>query len=160
MSGRILIVHDQEERRQQMKESLEPMHKVIIREDIATAMTFLREQERRLNDTPIDLIISAVHLDSGDELSVFDFLKWSQGNPQLKPVPFILLCSEPSRVARFVKDAVRNAGQALGAAGYIIMDTFDAKSFLCELETYLPEHLRSIAESDSDEAAYPKSENV
>jgi CheY-like chemotaxis protein len=83
------------------------------------AMHFL-EQNRA------DLIISAVHLLEGN---VFDFLRWTKSDANLRGIPFVFFCAEPTELSRYVSNAVKHAAQILGASRYIAMETFDASEF-------------------------------
>ncbi len=147
MSARILVIHDQQFRREQMRDALQPMHYVAVGDGIAHAIELLKTAELQiLNASPFDLIVSAVHLDSNDNLSVFDLLKWCRGNKQLRAVPFVLVDIEPSATAKYVIDAVRSASNTLGASAFLIIAQFEAAAFLSALEPYISPELRITAE--------------
>jgi len=124
-------------------------HDVSLANDAQEGMAVLKQfEDLHLNEKPLDLIISCVHIESRGSLTVFDLLKWARGNPQMQEVPFILICSEPSSMAQSLIDSVRLAGHALGATAYMIMEKFDPKEFLNQIEYYLPEELRSLCEPE------------
>jgi len=84
----------------------------------------------------IDLVISDVHLQNGG--SVFDFLRWTKGDPHLHSIPFVCFSAEPPEVGKYLSDGVRTAARALGAADYITMEQFDATAFRQKIEWLLP----------------------
>lgn len=154
MTARILVVHDQKALRERIENILSPFHAVTVCGDIPDAIDTIKALEQvRLSGTLLDLIISAVHVNGDSNLSVFDLLKWSKGNPHVAGVPFVLLDTEPSPLARYLTDSVREAGHALGAAGYKVIHKFDAQEFLTDLEAYLPPELRSTCQTDQNQSA-------
>jgi CheY-like chemotaxis protein len=151
MAARILIVHDEKRRQAEMKEALAHAHTVTLADDAFEAMNLLKQfEDAHLDGVPLDLIVSCVHIDSKEQMTVFDLLKWTKGNPQIRDVPFILICSEPSSMARSLIDSVRLAGHSLGATAYMIMDTFEPEAFLSQIEYYLPERLRSLSKAEHE----------
>lgn len=151
MAARILIVHDQKLRQDQITAALSHAHDITVASDAHEAMNLLKQMEdAHLDRAPLDMIVSCVHIDSSKDISAFDLLKWSRGNPQIAKVPFILLCSEPSSMARSLIDSVRLAGHLLGATAYMIVEKFDAAKFLEEIEFYLPERLRSLNRTEKE----------
>jgi CheY-like chemotaxis protein len=151
MAARILLVHDQKARQEEMRDALSRAHQVTIAADASEGVNLLKQfEDAHLDRTPLDMIISCVHIDSESGLTVFDLLKWTKGNPQIQTVPFILICSEPSSMARSLIDSVRLAGNALGATAYLIMEKFDPSRFLEQIEYYLPEELRSLNLSEPE----------
>lgn len=151
MTARILIVHDKKDLQDKMNDALSVAHDVRIAGDAHEGMLILKQLENlNLDRPPLDLIISCVHIEAKEDLTVFDLLKWSRGNPQLSKVPFVLICSEPSSMAKSLIDSVRLAGYALGASGYMIMEEFDGESFLAQIEYYLPPELRSLNRSEEE----------
>lgn len=93
------------------------------------AMDILKQHE-------VDMIIADVHLQNGG--SIFDFLRWVKGDPNMRDVPFICFSTEPQEVAKYLSDGVRIAARALGAARYITMEKFDEVEFRSELDWLLP----------------------
>jgi CheY-like chemotaxis protein len=104
-------------------------HRLCKTETFHAAMEVLR-------NTEIDLIISDVHLQNGG--SVFDFLRWTKGDPHMRMIPFVCFSSEPPEIGKYLSDGVRTAARALGAAKYITMEHFDATVFREEMEWLLP----------------------
>lgn len=150
MTARILLVHDKKVQQDQMKGAL-AAHEVLLANDAHQAMLSLKQiEDAHLDIVPLDLIVSCVHIESTYDLSVFDLLKWTRGNPQIAQVPFILICSEPSSMARSLYDSVRLAGHSLGASAYMVIDDFDAASFLAQIEYYLPDEKRSLKHTEHD----------
>lgn len=151
MNARILVIHDEQRRRDQLQKALEPAHRVTLCSDIKPAMELLSAEELKvLTGSPFDLIISAVHLDSRENLSVFDLLKWAKGNLQIKHVPFVLIDLEPSTKAKYVVDAVRGAASSLGANAFLIIDHFDAEAFLSQVNAYIQPDLRADAANEQN----------
>jgi response regulator RpfG family c-di-GMP phosphodiesterase len=116
--ARIVVVHEIAANHERVLRSL-PEHEILPFGQIDQAMHFL-EQNRA------DLIISAVHLLEGN---VFDFLRWTKSDANLRGIPFVFFCAEPTELSRYVSNAVKHAAQILGASRYIAMDTFDAAEF-------------------------------
>lgn len=116
--ARIVILQEIAENAQKIASSLSD-HELLLFDGDAKAKSFLEAN-------PADLIISAVHLSSCD---VFEFLRWTKANTSTQNTPFILFCSEPSQIARYVSSDVRLAARALGARGYITMNSFEPTAF-------------------------------
>lgn len=89
-----------------------------------------------LTDHSFDLIISDVHLENGG--TVFDFLKWTRTDPNLRHIPFVLFSVEPTTMAKYLADGVQTTARVLGAAKYISMDKFDSAIFVREIDELLP----------------------
>ncbi len=102
---------------------------------VTKANTFHQSMEI-LRNSEIDLIISDVHLQNGG--SVFDFLRWTKGDPHIITIPFVCFSSEPPEIGKYLSDGMRTAARALGAAKYITMENFDATAFRQEIEWLLP----------------------
>jgi len=98
---------------------------------------------RVLQQSPCDLILSDVHLQNRG--TVFDFLRWVKSDPQLKPIPFVLLSVEPSKMSKYLSDGVRVTARFFGAAKYISLDQFDPFTLMQELAEFLPEPDPSLA---------------
>lgn len=154
MTTRILVIHDENRRRNQLRECLEPPHKVDVCGSVQEAMAALKSTERAsLTDRPFDLVLSAVHLDSPDDLSVFDLLKWTRRDAQLADLPFVLLDLEPSPHAKQVIDAIRAAGTVLGATDYIIIEQFHPDHLRRYLNGYLAQDDAIVGKKGSSHAA-------
>lgn len=83
----------------------------------------------------MDVIVSDVHLQNE---SVFDFLKRIKSEEAHQWIQFVLVCTNPSELAKFVNSQVQQAAQMLGADKYIMMHDFDPCRLLDELESSLP----------------------
>lgn len=149
MSARIFIVHDKPLLLKQAKKALEPPHHVTTTTGIDTAITILKEQEEaHLDAAPFELIMCCVHIDSPrNTLTAFDLLKWAKGNPQMKEIPFLLLCFQPGETAQYLMDSVRLAGSSLGASGYAALDHFEDKKFFELAESYLSKEYRTLSDT-------------
>ncbi len=137
--GQILVVHDEEKRQTEIRSALRGLHRVTLAENVTQAIEILKSREAlALQTQPFDLIICCVHMNSQvDNLTVFDLLKWCKGNPHVENVPFVLLCSQPSRQAQYVSDSVQLASQALGGAGYLKFESFESSKFLKMVQSYM-----------------------
>jgi CheY-like chemotaxis protein len=139
--ARIVVIHEIAANHKRVRESL-PEHEILAFKKISSAMRFL-ERNR------VDLIISAVHLLDGN---VFDLLHWAKADANLRGIPFVFFCAEPSELAKYVSGAVKSAAQILGASRYIAMDTFDADAFRAAIQEVLesdvpaisPQHLKAF----------------
>jgi CheY-like chemotaxis protein len=136
MDARILVTMEHAEQMKLISESLEHFgHSVTKCSTFHEAMEILRNSN-------VDLIISDTHLQNGG--SVFDFLRWTKGDPQMRAIPFVCFSAEPPEIGKYLADGVRTAARALGAARYITMEHFDALLFRREMEWLLPiEHAGS-----------------
>ena len=131
MAAKILVLLEHQEAMEPVAGTLEKFGHVVIRSDkYHDAMDVLR-------NTEVDLIIGDVHLQNGG--SIFDFLRWVKGDPEMREVPFVCFSTEPVEVPKYLKDGVRTAARALGAAKYITMEKFDKASFRAEIEWLLPQ---------------------
>src|SRR3984957_11619070 len=130
MEARILVTMEHPEEMKLISDSLEHFgHCVTQSATFHAAMEFLRSAD-------FDMIISDVHLQNGG--SVFDFLRWTKGDPHLHSIPFVCFSAEPPEVGKYLSDGVRTAARALGAADYITMEQFDAAAFRQKIEWLLP----------------------
>src|ERR1700691_5677643 len=130
MEARILVTMEHPEAMKLISDSLEHFgHCVTKSATFHEAMEILR----RAN---FDMIICDVHLQNGG--SVFDFLRWTKGDPHMRAVPFVCFSAEPPEIGKYLKDGVRTAARALGAAKYITMEHFEARLFRQEIEWLLP----------------------
>src|ERR1700722_14790228 len=121
MDARILVTMEHPEQMKLISDSLEHFgHRVVKANTFHESMEILRESE-------IDLIISDVHLQNGG--SVFDFLRWTKGDPHMRVIPFVCFSGDPPEGGNYLADGVRTAARALGAAKYISMEKFDARAF-------------------------------
>jgi CheY-like chemotaxis protein len=105
-------------------------HEVVPVLTISEGMKFMDTKDH------VDVIVSAAHLDNE---SVFDFLRQVKSSPLHRDVPFMLICSEPSEVGLFVSEVVAKAAHVLGAAKYLVMDTFNGRQLMREINALLPE---------------------
>ncbi len=126
---RVLVLQEIEANAERIKLSLKDCQSEIV------CFSSQPEAMKYLIHTSVDLIISAVHLQSGN---VFDFLKWVKADPVNQHAAFIFFCAEPNQVAKYVWPAVQTAAHVLGAERFIAMDAFD--------ETVLREHLLDAAD--------------
>lgn len=125
---RILVLQEIEGNADKIKDCLQsPSNQITVFHSQPEAMQFL-------NSSQVDLIITAVHLQSGN---VFDFLKWVKGDPINRDAKFVFFCAEPTEVARYVWPAVQTAAITLGADKYIAMECFDENKLRSELEEVL-----------------------
>ncbi len=130
MDTQVLVTMEHPEQMKLISDSLESFgHSVVKAHTFHESMDILRGSD-------ISLIICDVHLQNGG--SVFDFLRWTKGDPHLRTVPFICFSAEPTEVGKYLADGVRTAARALGAARYLTMEQFDAKFFRQEVEWLLP----------------------
>jgi len=131
MTAKILALLEHSEAMELIAECLEQLGHVVYKADkFQDAMEILRQRD-------VDLIIGDVHLQNGG--SIFDFLRWVKGDPHMRAVPFVCFSSEPVEVPKYLKDGVRTAARALGAARYMTMENFDRANFRSEIEWLLPE---------------------
>lgn len=121
---RVLVLQEIEKNAERVKEALTRTDtEIVCFQSQPAAMEYL-------NGNKVDLIVTAVHLQSGN---VFDFLKWVKGDPLNKHSAFVFFCAEPTEVARYVWPAVQTAATVLGADKYITMDHFDRDSLRNQL---------------------------
>ena len=131
MVAKILAMLEHPEAMALIADSLEHFGHVVYKADgFDGAMEILRQRE-------VDLIIGDVHLQNGG--SIFDFLRWVKGDPHMRAVPFVCFSTEPPEVPKYLKDGVRTAARALGAAKYMTMEKFDRVSFIAEIDWLLPQ---------------------
>lgn len=131
MAARILALLEHSEAMNLVTDSLEHFgHDVYKADKFQNAMEILRQRE-------VDLIIADVHLQNGG--SIFDFLRWVKGDPHMRAVPFICFSTEPEEVPKYLRDGVRTAARALGAAKYMSMEQFDRSAFIAEIDWLLPQ---------------------
>jgi CheY-like chemotaxis protein len=130
MDARILVTMEHPEQMRLISDSLEHFgHCVVKADSFHKSMDILRGSD-------VDLIISDVHLQNGG--SVFDFLRWTKGDPHMRMIPFVCFSAEPPEVGKYLSDGVRTAARALGAAKYMTMEHFDSNAFRQEIEWLLP----------------------
>jgi CheY-like chemotaxis protein len=130
MDARILVTMEHPEQATLIGNSLEHYgHRVVKAATFHDSMEVLR-------NSAVDLIISDVHLQNGG--SVFDFLRWTKGDPHMHGIPFVCFSAEPPELGKYLSDGVRTAARALGAARYITMEHFDPTTFRHEIEWLLP----------------------
>jgi CheY-like chemotaxis protein len=83
----------------------------------------------------IDLILSAIKLDKVD---VFKLLREIKNTDGVKDINFVFYCLEQEKCERYATDVIVNAGKALGARKYILLQQFNAVRFWEELEEAVP----------------------
>lgn len=105
-------------------------HEVVPVLTIKEGMEFMDRQDH------VDVIVSAVHL---EHESVFDFLRLVKSSQDHKDVPFMLVCAEPTQLATFVNDVVAKSAKVLGAAKYLVMDTYNVHQLMKEINALLPD---------------------
>lgn len=131
MVAKILALLEHPEAMELVADSLTNFGHVVYRADqFQDAMEILRHRE-------VDLIIGDVHLQNGG--SIFDFLRWVKGDPHMHGVPFVCFSTEPPEVPKYLRDGVRTAARALGAAKYMTMEHFDRTAFIAEIDWLLPQ---------------------
>ncbi|CAN5489350.1 hypothetical protein BH10CYA1_BH10CYA1_23980 [soil metagenome] len=130
MDARILVTMEHPEQATLISDSLEHYGHCVVK--VAT----FHESMEVLRNSEVDLIISDVHLQNGG--SVFDFLRWTKGDPHMQVIPFVCFSAEPPEIGKYLSDGVRTAARALGAARYITMEHFDSTAFRQEIEWLLP----------------------
>ncbi len=131
MVAKILALLEHPEPMKLVVDSLEHFGHVIYKADkFQDAMELLRHHE-------VDLIIADVHLQNGG--SIFDFLRWVKGDPHMHGVPFVCFSTEPPEVPKYLRDGVRTAARAMGAAKYMTMEQFDRGAFMAEIDWLLPQ---------------------
>ncbi|MBY0357056.1 MAG: hypothetical protein K2W82_03570 [Candidatus Obscuribacterales bacterium] len=132
MAAKILALLEHTETMSLIADSLEHFGYVVLKANkFQGAMDILRSRQ-------VDMIIGDVHLQNGG--SIFDFLRWVKGDPQMRRVPFICFSNKPVDVPKYLSRGVRIAARALGAAKYIIMEKFDRAAFRTEIEKLLPQN--------------------
>ncbi len=162
MDARILVTMEHPKEMKEICDSLEHFgHKILKADTFHESMEVLRCSD-------VDMIISDVHLQNGG--SVFDFLRWVKGDPHLQEIPFVCFSAEPPEVGKYLKDGVRTAARALGAAKYITMEKFEPTEFRHEIEWLLPiakagtyyadEDSKSNGDSDSGKKKASRSKPV
>lgn len=130
--AKILVLQEIKNNSIRLHEAL-PEHEIIDFNRATEAMNYLRA-------APVDMIISAVHL---DESNVFDFLQWVKGDPNHRDIPFVFFCAEPTEVARYVSSAIISAARVLGATKYITMQKFDREILRQQVNSILNQFLES-----------------
>jgi len=83
----------------------------------------------------VDVIVCAAHL---KEESVFDFLKAVRAHPIHGDTMFLVLSLEPGASGARMDRSTARSAMALGANGYVIMPTFDARALLDQIRPLLP----------------------
>lgn len=138
MNARILVIHNLTDQREQLKQVLEVKHRVTLCDGINDYLLLLKEAEAmELSKSPFDLIISAVHLQSDDGLTVFDLLNRTKENRLIGNVPFILLDLAPTTTERLFSDAIRIAADGIGATAFLSYPTLNADALLTDLDAFI-----------------------
>lgn len=123
MRTRVLVLQEKQENIKNIAESL-PDCTIVNVQTVHQANVALRTQ-------PIDMIVSAVHLEYDE--SVFDFLESCKTSPHTKDIPFVFYCSRSSTFARSVRHGLEIAAEALGADHYITMESYEQDRLRTEL---------------------------
>jgi CheY-like chemotaxis protein len=131
---RILVLQEIEGNRERLHSALNPLGFEIISFDSQPLAI------EYLNSNQVDMIVSAVHLQSGN---VFDFLKWVRGDSLNGTAKFVFFCAEPSELAKHVWPAVQTAALSLGADQYIAMDSFNEHELRQSLQDVIAKHNRN-----------------
>lgn len=106
--------------------SLAPsQHELILSWNVNDALAVLRQRN-------IDMVICAVHLQSG---CVFDLLRFVKVDPVRRQTKFVFFCQDPGEIARFVNSSVKATAMILGADKYIVTTKFDADRFRAEIDS-------------------------
>jgi CheY-like chemotaxis protein len=130
MRAKILLLQEIEYDQDCVKRALNP-----DRYELVSTRSY-REAIKEIENATFDVIVSAVHLKSGNVFELLQYAKSSQSN---KSSPFVFFCAEPSEFARCVSPAIRTAGKVLGADEYITMDPFDENKFKSAIDKLLLE---------------------
>ena len=126
---RILALLEKHDNSDQVKACLEASGYQVFATD-----TFVNAKSL-LSIFNFELIISDVHLENGG--NVFDFLRWVKNDKTTAEIPFVLLSSQPTPMAKYLADGVRISARMLGAIKYIEMGTFDADKFQAQIRDLL-----------------------
>lgn len=139
MNGKILFVHDENSRNDSVAAALRHYCDVTVSSGVREAIRLLRSEvnfaEHRCS---FNLIISPVHLDTQEGLTVFDLLTWAKRDPVIRQVPFLLLELEPDDVATCIYGGVQAAAISLGASGCLSLNQFDEHQLMNTITRYLP----------------------
>ncbi|HEY9717811.1 MAG TPA: response regulator [Trichormus sp.] len=137
---RILVLQEIEGNRERIHLALDPLgFEIISFNSQPRALEYLVSNQ-------VDMIISAVHLQSGN---VFDFLKWVKGDSLNNTAKFVFFCAEPTELAKYVWPAVQTAALTLGADRYIAMESFNEHELRQSLADVIAKHNRK-REHDRD----------
>jgi CheY-like chemotaxis protein len=137
----ILVVYDVEQNILDIKLSLKPVgHQILVAKNVESARTLLAAAS-------LDLVICGAHLNGG---TVFDLLNFVRRDLNLRTIPFLLFCCNPTGMAESVNESLRSTAMLLGANKYIKQDVFDAEEFQTLVELILLE-CPSTANSQSKE---------
>jgi CheY-like chemotaxis protein len=146
--ARILaLLEDDATARQVIESMLLSGHSVVVSKSF-------REAIEMLKNTPVDLILSDVHLQNGG--GVFDFLKWVKKFPSTRDTPFVLFNVQPSKLAKYLEDGVRTTGRLMGAARYIALENFDADEFRQQIGSVLADDKQSKPDARKETVNYER----
>ena len=126
--AKILILQEQPTEKAALKRSLELRHELMFVSRVEDAFCCLKDKN-------VDLVITRVHLDSGN---LFSFLKALKEDPELSATPVICFCGTRSKSASLQHDFLMNATRMYGAADYLALEHF------CEGDDF---NLESICQS-------------
>lgn len=107
-------------------------HEVVPVTSIAQGLQFLEDQDH------VDVIVAETHLELE---SVFDFLRAVKAEPKHSNVRFMMLCTDPSDLAKFANESVEQAASLLGVDKYLLMNVADTSRLAKEIDVLMPETL-------------------
>ena len=110
----ILILQEASGRYQAIRKSLQDNHTLLFAENSQDALALLDEQ-------PIDLIISRVHLERSN---VFEFIRAVKMNPKHKNIRFVCFSATRSQLAKVLDATLAHATAVMGADQYLSLDQF------------------------------------
>jgi response regulator RpfG family c-di-GMP phosphodiesterase len=126
----ILAVQDEGESNVDLKPGLESAgHQVLTAKSVEGAKALLQAAS-------FDLVICGAHLNNG---MAFDLLKFVKCDPNVRHIPFLLFCSNPTDLAKSVNESMRSTAMLLGADKYTMQNAFSAEQLRIEIESLLRE---------------------
>jgi CheY-like chemotaxis protein len=104
-------------------------HEVVPVTTTDEALRFLHTEDK------VDVIVCQTHLEWD---SVFSFLRKVKAEPLHRDLSFMMLCVNPSDLARSVNAAVNDAADILGASKYLVLEGTDIHRLSKEIDALLP----------------------
>lgn len=124
----ILMVQEIEANVEEIEIALAPLgHELLLAWSVPEAILLVAEHQ-------IDMVICAVHLETG---SVFDLLKHIKSSTILRPIKFVFFCQDPDEIALFVNNSVKATAMILGADKYMVAIHLDPEELRTEIESLL-----------------------
>ena len=124
----ILVVQDEGQNAVDIKPCLEPGgHQILIAKNVEGAKILLEAAS-------FDVVICGAHLNNG---TAFDLLKFIKSDQNRRTILFLILCCNPTDLAKSVDESMRTTAMLLGADKYITQDEFNAELFRTEIESLL-----------------------